>query len=527
MHAESLNAEQHNALLPIARIPPDILITIFSLLAAGLKDVFINESYKLEGLDWLAVTHVCRSWRHVAIQDARLWADNLIVPFLFGQRWVSTFLSRAQQAPLTIYQGNLRRPDYQNPFDLEFVIANLARIRVLRLRFEDADLHALCTPAPLLEYFHTTLDASFKRLSYPVDDVSPSLPHGLFGGAAGAPVLRHVCATIHISMPMSWTSPLFAGLTSLEVSAYIPRSGGPAAEIAAIVDALDRMPSLERFVLSLYQSREQWVEVPPSRRIVALAGLRDLDLDADTVPAALLLSHITLPADATVNCVMNAYDVDNPVPETAAVFAAAATCIFHSAAASRVHLNLADFGRRILIELKAWRSTDAYTSPPAFSLKLCPHRDHPGGGNASARLRTVMAALASENLEELALCGDGPVATWVHHDALERARRLRRLTVEGRAAFALFAVPRGDILPALSVLSIAGVDLRTVSDAGVTMEDRLVRYLEARADAGAEGPAEMDVVACEVDDEFVRRARAAVPGLVVRWRKDDGEGAEL
>ncbi|KAI0050431.1 hypothetical protein FA95DRAFT_624548 [Auriscalpium vulgare] len=525
MHAESLNAEQRNALLPIARIPSDTLLIIFSLLAADLKHSLIDapSSYQLEDLSWVTVTHVCRYWRHVAIQNARLWADNLIVPFLFGKRWVPTFLSRAEQAPLTIYQLNVGPYDYPNPFDLEFILANLAHIRVLRLCLDDADLHALCTPAPLLEYFETSVRWPLNRLLNSAEALPPVLPHGLFGGAAGAPALRHL--RLYGDSTMSWTSPLLAGLVSLEISTGAS-SGGRAAEIVDIVDALDRMPSLERLVLHLYQvSDNERVDVPPPRRVVALACLRDLDLATGTAAAALLLAHITLPTDATVHCTLDGQDVADPVPETAAILAAAATCLFHSAAASRLHLQLADVGSYIPIELKAWRSTDAYTDPPALSLRFHPHVDHYQEENVSAMVRTVLEALASEHLEELAVGGDGLVGTWV--DALGRARRLRRLRVERAAACTLFTAPRGDLLPALSLLSIAGVDLRFGSGADVAMADGLVRYLEARVGAVVEGLAEVDVVACEVDDELVRRAREAVPGLVMRWRSEDGDGAEL
>ncbi|KAI0046184.1 hypothetical protein FA95DRAFT_1560367 [Auriscalpium vulgare] len=525
MHAESHNAEQINFILPIARISPDTLIIIFRVLAADMKhdaDRWSEED-RLYDLDWITVTHVCRYWRRVAIQDARLWADNFIVPFLFGERWIPTFLSRARQVPLTIYQLNAGRYDYDdlNPFDLEFILANLERIRGLRLYLDDDDLHALCTPAPLLEYFETAARRPFDVIYDPEGDtVLPVIPHGLFGGAAGAPALRHVRTYGDHVSTMPWTSPLLAGLVSLEISRPAEMD---------LISALDRMHSLERLVLHLLPAiDDQWVKVPTPRRAVALKSLRNLDLTTDAATATLLFARITLPADstATVRCSLHSQDVVDLVRETTAFLAAATTCIFHSAAASRVHLQLPDvirtFDRTVLVT--AWRSRAAYTDTLALNVILNPYFGFWPGDDMSYMAPTVLKALVSEHLEELELCSDIPGDAWV--DTLGRAQRLRRLRVERAAACTLFTALSGDLLPALSVLSIAGVDLRPGS-ADVAIAEGLVRYLEARAGAGVDGPEEMDVVACEVEDEFARRVREAVPGLVVRWRREDGEGAEV
>ncbi|KAI0042352.1 hypothetical protein FA95DRAFT_584719 [Auriscalpium vulgare] len=61
MNAES-DHHVHTALLPIARIPPDTLMTIFSPLAADVKNFFlrsdVSSSYPLKDLSWVTVTHV-------------------------------------------------------------------------------------------------------------------------------------------------------------------------------------------------------------------------------------------------------------------------------------------------------------------------------------------------------------------------------------------------------------------------------------------------------------------------------------
>ncbi|KAI0042526.1 hypothetical protein FA95DRAFT_1500023, partial [Auriscalpium vulgare] len=83
------------------RLPPELLAYIFALLAS----IDPPELYTLPmngSPGWLAATHVCQRWRRVALEDPTLWAANISVPFPLGPRWADRFLSRAQDAPLTI-----------------------------------------------------------------------------------------------------------------------------------------------------------------------------------------------------------------------------------------------------------------------------------------------------------------------------------------------------------------------------------------------------------------------------------------
>ncbi|KAI0279683.1 hypothetical protein BC826DRAFT_554678 [Russula brevipes] len=86
---------QRNALPPISLLPPEVLARIFHLVA-------LAESpwSELQSSRWINVTHVCRHWRQVALDDSSLWAR--ISGYRPSTAWISETLARARNAPLAI-----------------------------------------------------------------------------------------------------------------------------------------------------------------------------------------------------------------------------------------------------------------------------------------------------------------------------------------------------------------------------------------------------------------------------------------
>ncbi|KAI0280965.1 hypothetical protein BC826DRAFT_874013, partial [Russula brevipes] len=84
-----------NTLAPVSVLPPEVLARIFHLVA------FADSSGAETGsLRWIGVTHVCRHWRQVALDDSSLWAR--ISSSRVRPTWVSEVLARARDAPLAI-----------------------------------------------------------------------------------------------------------------------------------------------------------------------------------------------------------------------------------------------------------------------------------------------------------------------------------------------------------------------------------------------------------------------------------------
>lgn len=81
--------EERNALLPVARLPLDLLTHIF-ILARNATD---GRTRYLP-----ASSHVCRAWRAAALHCALLWTEIDCYPY----KWANVMVERAMQAPLRL-----------------------------------------------------------------------------------------------------------------------------------------------------------------------------------------------------------------------------------------------------------------------------------------------------------------------------------------------------------------------------------------------------------------------------------------
>ncbi|KAI0252264.1 hypothetical protein BJV78DRAFT_1124881, partial [Lactifluus subvellereus] len=60
---------RRNALAPISLLPSELLAQIFHFHALDEPSWSNRKSF-----GWMKVTHVCRYWRQVALEDSSLWA---------------------------------------------------------------------------------------------------------------------------------------------------------------------------------------------------------------------------------------------------------------------------------------------------------------------------------------------------------------------------------------------------------------------------------------------------------------------
>ncbi|KAI0284069.1 hypothetical protein BC826DRAFT_881182, partial [Russula brevipes] len=86
-----------NTLAPVSVLPPEVLARIFHLVALADAE---SSRPKMGNLRWIGVTHVCRHWRQVALDDSSLWAR--ISGSMAKATWVCEMLARARNAPLSI-----------------------------------------------------------------------------------------------------------------------------------------------------------------------------------------------------------------------------------------------------------------------------------------------------------------------------------------------------------------------------------------------------------------------------------------
>ncbi|TFY57034.1 hypothetical protein EVG20_g8700 [Dentipellis fragilis] len=227
---------QRNHLLALYKLPPELLVLIFTELIALQSRTLHCLRRNTLSPGWMAVTHVCRRWREVALQRPTLWTT---ISTDLGQTWMEEMLARSRSLPLTV------RAHIQDDCDVFSLIAQMSRTVHLHLALDDViELGSPCSlivqPAPILE------TCSLSLLDEE-DDEYFDPPHNLF--AQNAPRLHslelEVC-TVH------WSSLAFVSLVKLSITVPADnpwRPLSPPAYREELLQALSKMPKLENLTL--------------------------------------------------------------------------------------------------------------------------------------------------------------------------------------------------------------------------------------------------------------------------------------
>ncbi|KAF7790711.1 hypothetical protein EIP86_001667 [Pleurotus ostreatoroseus] len=252
------------ATLPIARIPPEILATIFVLDAESARvpiAAFDEEARRRwptleESYSWLRVCLVCRHWREVALQCPSLWA--FIGPTT--TQFVELSLQRSAQHPLTVTTRRQYGGFVDTPTLFGMLLGSCSRIEMAeigisgKLRFTDAE-------APLLHTLHIQCNES----------LSTSSQESMFK-AGGTPNL----SKLSYSGSLRWNllQPLLhSQLTVLRLEGSQENEPIPA---ESWVDALQNMPSLRSLQLHKAIGRLAEPEAADLSRQISLPHLEVL-----------------------------------------------------------------------------------------------------------------------------------------------------------------------------------------------------------------------------------------------------------
>jgi hypothetical protein len=275
----SLEAKpRRNALVPISRLPPETLATIFAFLSGS---AWKERSVYLEWI--LRVTHVCRQWREVALDHSRLWSHiNLTKLTPVG---LAEILARAKMAPLHLEADVGRRRAAQVKDFGRQLEAHISRTRRLSISgsFKSAILRLLSSAhasAPNLEY----LSLSHRsRASYTV------IPSNLFN--CTTPNLT----SLELDMcNISWKSPLLKGLRNLQIHNMSARP-----KLEDWLDTLNEMPNLK--TLSLQHATPlafplAFRTISEPSRTITLPFLTNFHIYASAEDCALALAPLLMPA---------------------------------------------------------------------------------------------------------------------------------------------------------------------------------------------------------------------------------------
>ncbi|ETW77498.1 hypothetical protein HETIRDRAFT_421621 [Heterobasidion irregulare TC 32-1] len=194
--------EWRNRLPPVSRLPPELLVSIFSLLAA---DEAPTVRYRIS-LGWIVVSHVCSHWRRVALDSPVLWAN---INFDLSSWWIQTMLDRAKQGPLVIRAIRIRYAE-----DAESVLgvlsSHMSQRRELGLR---QPLGGVDTINPVVKFL-TSPAPSLEWVKFVVETKkNVHIPNNMFGDYA---LSLRVVTLVGCTIP--WISPIMRNLSHLTIA---------------------------------------------------------------------------------------------------------------------------------------------------------------------------------------------------------------------------------------------------------------------------------------------------------------------
>jgi hypothetical protein len=92
---------RRNALAPISSLPTEVISTIFSILRVPVAPSPLTPptlSEKPDNLPWFRISHVCRHWREIALNQPLFW--NHLRFNNFSSAGAGEMIARAKMAPL-------------------------------------------------------------------------------------------------------------------------------------------------------------------------------------------------------------------------------------------------------------------------------------------------------------------------------------------------------------------------------------------------------------------------------------------
>ena len=274
-----------NTMTPVARLPPELLSNVFTLLAAQNYEVrHANAMYSIDTNQtnsWIRVAHVCRYWRATALATPRLWSYIVVTT----ERAVGELLLRSKRAPLHVIASVPSHEDERQRAVRE-VMAEFSRIRALHLTGSSQALcdlfHKVSVPASMLESLKLLDRTPYYGFATTVPLVLP---------ANQVPCLRKLEINGFL---FSWDHPVFCPtLTTLLLCGRAGSDNRSAAgSFDTFLDALERMTDLQE--LRLDHVIPNAPDGTSSRKIL-LMRLSSLRIYAGDGECRSLLNHLALP----------------------------------------------------------------------------------------------------------------------------------------------------------------------------------------------------------------------------------------
>ncbi|KAJ8514633.1 hypothetical protein ONZ45_g7846 [Pleurotus djamor] len=251
----------------VARLPSEILSLIFEFLPLVELRLDCWKRYAHR----LAVSHVCKSWRNVALETPRLWAYIYTHTRL---ELAELFLKRSKSAPLYLRSSPV--PEVADVTNL--LLSQAHRLKEINLMYGSKASSWLPklvkSKTPILETLVLSGCPSFTILKIP-SAIDPSQ----------AATLRHV--TLFNSY-FSLRTPWLSQLRSLSLSSDLDH--GPKPTILDVLLALQGMNHLQS--LDLRHSL-LWVDSVPKDFVVELSDLKSVSIQSMDPRVLTMLHHLS------------------------------------------------------------------------------------------------------------------------------------------------------------------------------------------------------------------------------------------
>lgn len=261
---------QHNAKLPVAKLPYETITSIFEIIVLEARDSSII----------IPITHVSQYWRHAAIEYPALWGH------IRGTTTPLDMLSRSKDAPLFVQvsAGGLGNSRVLNSTFASFISQNSHRLREISVNSPawaiEAISRLLNTPPPYLEVIRLI------NQSFIVSATVTELFHHQNSS------LRDLY--LH-ALDVNWDGLCLSQLTSLSLSAVH-------VEILELLQLLLQMQNLQHLVLShCEQSQSAATYLPHREQTVFLQKLCRLKVSGTSDSCLPLFGHLNFPSSTSID----------------------------------------------------------------------------------------------------------------------------------------------------------------------------------------------------------------------------------
>ncbi|THH12687.1 hypothetical protein EW146_g7468 [Bondarzewia mesenterica] len=301
-HTTCALRRRRNLLVPISRLPSEILSYIFAFVAAQSSPrprTILNPPHigAPGSLGWIVLTHVCQNWRDIALDNPGLWANCVCaLPAATAE-----MLARSRKAPIIVTHNlGWYRSKTRALKSVELALTQISRVKVINLSVDHRNLDILTgglvtTPAPQLESIEISLSGDV-RLSFLFQ--LASLPPDIFAGVT--PRLRRISLE---NCTIQWTSGILSNLIYIEIKLHafsVPEMVLPTAE--QVLNVLRRCPTLRELVLidTLPDHPDPITFSQTAGKLVGLPCLERLVLSDKALSCADLLQNLSTPHSAAL-----------------------------------------------------------------------------------------------------------------------------------------------------------------------------------------------------------------------------------